>query len=564
MANEFGVVTRKLNPWLIRALNETRGMAAGRHALGTRGGGLTIRELEALLVVRCDPDAAIGESVEALGGHIDQDAGPIRTLRLPLHAAPELASIPDIHRVRLSRRLSPALERVLTVHDIAAYRERNTGTRLGKDVVIGIVDSGVDGSHSAFAGRILECWDQTTRGKGNARFRYGTFLLGKSGVDFDGHGTHVAGIAGAIAPKARLIVVRTTWEDAHIQDAITYIFARAAELGLPAVVNLSLGGHADAHDGTDDLDAHIGFQSGPGRIVVAAAGNEGTDNIHTSVDLKSGEQVHLGFRIPDRVEQAVLNVWYTGAGEVALAVATPFGSSTAYQGTIPDDPEQVYALASSGRVAISTPGVHPVNGDKPVLVTIDAPPGAHYIQPGRWFLHLRCSNGPVVLHAWSVVDAVTWANPVNSHLIGSPGSARDAITVGAYVSRPDWVSEDGSSWTLGFSDGSPAPFSSPGPLRSASASASPQKPDVSAAGAMVLSARSSGGNYDRDQIIDAEQAAMMGTSMACPVVAGLAASLLEANPNWDVAKVRAALQAASPHPYNEIDGFGLVEASKLP
>ncbi len=56
----------------------------------------------------------------------------------------------------------------------------------------------------------------------------------------------------------------------------------------------------------------------------------------------------------------------------------------------------------------------------------------------------------------------------------------------------------------------------------------------------------------------------MGMSMASPVIAGLVATLLEANPNWTPDQIRTALQGASTHPYAEIDGFGLVRAGKLP
>jgi hypothetical protein len=58
-------------------------------------------------------------------------------------------------------------------------------------------------------------------------------------------------------PEANFVMVKTDFMDAHIADAIRYIFCIASELNRPAVVNLSLGGHADAHDGTDSLSQII-------------------------------------------------------------------------------------------------------------------------------------------------------------------------------------------------------------------------------------------------------------------------------------------------------------------
>ena len=69
-------------------------------------------------------------------------------------------------------------------------------------------------------------------------------------------------------------------DDTDIADAVRYIFRVADEQQAPAVINLSIGGHDDAHDGSDLLCQVIDEASGPGRIVRCAAGNEGDDNIH--------------------------------------------------------------------------------------------------------------------------------------------------------------------------------------------------------------------------------------------------------------------------------------------
>jgi subtilisin family serine protease len=112
---------------------------------------------------------------------------------------------------------------------------RNASGLSGSGVVIGVVDSGIDPNHPAFAGRILRIWDQTLPGPGVPEGGYGAELTGTLltvSRDNHGHGTHVAGIAagahpifGGVAPGAELVIVKSDLQDAHIADGIRYIFS---------------------------------------------------------------------------------------------------------------------------------------------------------------------------------------------------------------------------------------------------------------------------------------------------------------------------------------------------
>lgn len=89
--------------------------------------------------------------------------------------------------------------------------------------------------------------------------------------------------------------------DAHIADGVRYAFRLADERGRPAVVNLSLSGHADAHDGTDPLSQIIDAESGPGRLVCCAAGNEGDESIHAALPLQGrAGRVRITTPVPTR------------------------------------------------------------------------------------------------------------------------------------------------------------------------------------------------------------------------------------------------------------------------
>src|SRR5262249_28086419 len=140
---------------------------------------------------------------------------------------------------------------------------RTASSVSGAGVIVGIVDSGIDPNHPSFTGRILRIWDQTMTGPGVAEGGFGLELTGPSitaSRDTNGHGTHVSGIAagndlpsGGVGAAADIVFVKTDFNDSHIGTGIRYILRVAREMNRPAVVNLSLGGHFDAHDGTDEL-----------------------------------------------------------------------------------------------------------------------------------------------------------------------------------------------------------------------------------------------------------------------------------------------------------------------
>lgn len=124
----------------------------------------------------------------------------------------------------------------------------------------------------------------------------------------NGHGTCVAGIAAGnghstdgtahegeftgVAPEADIIAVRIDETDdaflSHVTDAVDYIFKKADALGKPCVINTSIGTYYGSHDGKDLATSLIEsmLDARNGRVLVAAAGNGG-DIPH-----------HLGYSIP--------------------------------------------------------------------------------------------------------------------------------------------------------------------------------------------------------------------------------------------------------------------------
>ena len=140
-------------------------------------------------------------------------------------------------------------------------------------VTVAIVDSGIDGSHPEFAGRIA-----------GAR----SFVGGSALRDEQGHGTFVAGeiaanpsngigIAG-LAFNAKLLIAKVVEPDGTVSlagevAAIRWAVARGAR-----VINLSLGGVRDPLDPKLDTyspleQAAVEYAYSKGVVVVAAVGN---------------------------------------------------------------------------------------------------------------------------------------------------------------------------------------------------------------------------------------------------------------------------------------------------
>ena len=577
------MIPEKISAGLLVALRDYQ--AEGKEVLTPHKRSLGIistqsspKPARTVVFIYCDEDAQLDHLQEELGIQINQSTGTVRTAFLPMESLDPLSEEPAIHRIKPSRYLRPLMDVAPGKVNLPQFK---TGTGLsGKGVVIGVVDTGIDPNHPAFKGRILRTWDQTLPGSGVSEGGYGIELTGTqltTSRDEEGHGTHVAGIAagadstyGGVAPEADYVIVKSDLQDAHIADAIRYIFRVASELGRPAVVNLSLGGHADAHDGTDSLSQIIDAESGPGRIVCCAAGNEGNDNIHGQATVSKGQMATMRFRVPDTlVGIAWLNAWYSGDNTFEVSVRSPGGFVTPFQGVISSgNPSREYSLPDA-KIQVVTPGSDPVNGDHNFFVQIRNTVTNFPVKGGVWQLRVRnTSTTDGRVDVWTLDDrsAVFFSgtSAQDSMKIGSPGAAKSAITVASYTTKAKWQDSSGTAQEVGLALDNISDFSSEGPLRN-----NAQKPDVAAPGAMIVSALSADSFPDRANRVNEKYVVMAGTSMATPFVVGLIALLLQRDPSLKPEVVKELLRENSlipgkkPGTFDPKWGFGLINAANL-
>jgi subtilisin family serine protease len=213
---------------------------------------------------------------------------------------------------------------------IGAVRKNPDLGLVGRGVIIGIVDTGIDYRHPAFmyndkTTKILSIWDQTQEGKTPPRgFTYGTeytrklinFALVSENpfavvptVDTVRHGTAIASIIAGrpnedynfsgVVPDADLLVVKLKtakenlknlffvpentlcYQESDIILGIRYLVTAAQKLNRPLVICLALGSSQGGHDGRGASSIYLDYLIQRPKIGAAvSAGNEGDSRRH--------------------------------------------------------------------------------------------------------------------------------------------------------------------------------------------------------------------------------------------------------------------------------------------
>ncbi len=496
-----------------------------------------------------------------LGLPIGVSTGTILTLRVTLADLLLLAASPDVIYVEPSWKTHPTLD--VSVPAIGADVVHHwTPPVTGKGVIIGAVDTGIDYSHLDFSTsgdttppttRILNIWDQTTgipgtyytkdQINGDLAAGYGPSQGAVHETDTDGHGTHVMGIAAGngtsstggfigVAPDAWIIEVKSTFYTADILSGVSYIFKRAQVLGLPAVVNLSLGGQEGPHDGTSLFEQGLDqLLDKPGRVIVVSAGNEGDQKIHVGRTLSGNTAT---FSLDPTSDALNFQLWYPGNSAFTLTVTPPGGSPLIVpSGTAKD------ATGLSGTVRVdnaSTGEPNPNNGDKEALVTL-----ANLTSSAAWQVTVSDAGGGGRFDGW-VTSQGSILGGDSSETIDEPGNAKKVITVGAFNTKAQWPSLAGEKDdSISTPIGDLSYFSSRGPTRDAR-----QKPDLTAPGAWICSALSAQASYPTYlENPDGVHVMELGTSMSTPHVSGTVALMLSIDPSLTSSRVKEILTSST-------------------
>ena len=495
---------------------------------------------------------------------IVSSTGTVLSMEVTASELLALLDEPEVVYIEPAWRASPRLD--ASVPAIGADRVHLLSPAVrGEGAIVGVVDTGIDYMHLDFrrdangdgfeeSSRVLALWDQSF-GVFGVRYTqeeieqdiadgYGADAGTVRQKDADGHGTHVASIAAGdgsssgagfvgVAPDASLVVVKTTFYTSEILRGVEYVFDVADAHGMPAVVNLSLGGHDGPHDGTSLFEQGLDeLVVGSGRAIVVSAGNEGDLAIHASATLSGGS---ASYTIDPDDTQVDLTIWYPGESRFTVTIAPPGESPI----VVPWGTETGALATTAGTVRVDNAwaGVNPNNGDNEAFVRLYG-----LTRLSGWEITVTDTAGGGRFDLWVTSGTASIVGGDSVRTIDEPGNADEVITVGAYTSKVVWPSQGGEEdRSSQYTVGTLTFFSSRGPTRDGRT-----KPDVAAPGAWVCAALSAdavwvGAFTDPDGVHIAEA----GTSMAAPHATGTIALMLSVDPELTTPEIRSILQSTA-------------------
>jgi len=498
--------------------------------------------------------------------------------------------IPGIEYAEWARPVVPMLDkavrdsRVDSVH--MGYNLPQPFT--GKDVLIGITDWGFDYTNPNFYDttlqhtRIAAAWDQwKTSGPAPSGFLYGTEFEGESEIlaaqcdtsnvyGYAYHGSHVAGIAGGsgagtiyrgVAFEANYLFTTFLVDAAAVLDAYNWMYQYSLTSGKRLVINQSWGLYYMGNlDGTSLISQAIDSLSALGVVFVSSAGNNGDADFHLLYDasvsdtLKTQVQFDNYSYYPQMFGQC-LTLWGTPGDsfEARLQVLnsvgtllseTPFYLTDTLSAYIDDT---LFAGADTVLFNVLADSANAMNQRPFMQIRV-----ASRNTTNKVILQIHAGSG--VVHAWNLIELTNGVGNWGSDFlapyagytagdpnygIGEPACAHSAIAVAAHVSE---YKHPTTGQILG---GNMAYFSSYGPIMDGTI-----KPEICAPGSGVCSSVSSFTTATFSSVVATvpfggrsyKFVRLSGTSMSSPLVTGVVALMLEADPTLTAAEIKSILQ----------------------
>ena len=507
------------------------------------------------------------ERVRTRAVYVTELTGGYAIIQIKESQIKELAAFPEVEFIEKPKSLYFQIEngrRVSCIDEVQAapffssigqeglednQQKKQSFPLLGKDVLIGIVDSGIDYENPDFRNadgttRILALWDQTLQnGKPPQEYHIGTEFTSEQinealrmevreeryrivpSRDASGHGTAVAGIAAGngrgskngkyrgAAPEAGLLIVkmggagetgfpRTT----QLMRGVDYIVRKAEELKKPVAINISFGNTYGSHDGTSLVERYLNTVSERWKnVICVGSGNEGTTAGHAAGEYRKGMMTEVQLAVQQREKSFSLQIWKSYVDEVAITIVDPSGNHSG----------RLEEKEGTQRIQIGETELLVYYGEpKPYSIRqeiyISFLPRNEFVTAGVWKIQMM--PGQVVDKLWQM-----WLPVQNALNIGTAFLKPDSYTTLTIPSTASLVITVAAYNALTFSY---ADFSGRGPAQIYEGE-NANKPDLAAPGVRVM-APVAGGGY----------AEFTGTSFATPFVTGSAALLME----WGIVK----------------------------
>ena len=529
--------------------------------------------------------------------------GDIIIASIPLNQLAALSREPSVRRIEAGARASLCVDTAaMIVNALPAYEATpNHVAYTGEGVVMGLMDVGFDLTHPTFYDRsttnyrIRALWDQLSKDTIDSRLPVGRDYIGTEellayGHSADGesetHGTLTLGIAAGSGYDTRYRGIAFDSDICLVANAVTsnmkyidstdvykyttatdalgfkYLFDYADSQQKPCVVSFSEG-YPPYLDQDDSLfSAVIDSLTGPGHILVAAAGNESRNDTWF---IKTAERPAAGAFIQTNQKEALYRL--TTEGDARIHFYAYRGEHGIPTDTLTLDSQQI---PSDSVVVLSFPC------DQDTLTVSCYYNASSFIDDDIWQVLLQSEQyirklAPIALvvegdgviqaygsttYAFTKHEADTrWADAQKGHNILAPACFQAVISVGATTHKPD---------------GRIDYYSSTGPTMNGL-----RKPEVVAPGTQVAASMShvyapdwAIVGYSEFNGISYPWGADSGTSLSAPVVAGIIALWLQAKPDLSPQEVLALFDRNCWHPDDSLDypnniyGYGMPDAYK--
>ena len=525
-------------------------------------------------------------SLEEYGVEVNMVLDTIVSARIPIDAIEEITSLGIVKKIDSGGRAKPKMDKAreaIKVDNIISGIDLPSAYT-GKNVVIGIIDCGIQLDHINFYDnngnlRIKRVWNQPINtGTPPEGYSYGSEYKTEEEIIAAGydetsetHGGHVTGIAAGsykgndfygVAPECDIVFVSYNYNDTSvgwnsISDAIAYIYDYADSVDKPCVVNISLGDTYGPHDGCSIFDQVCDALQGEGRLIVGSAGNEGTNRQH----------IKKTFTTPQDSLRTFVSL-LTKYGSYYATQCDFYGEHNKVfdikvcvvktsNGVIINETESV----SSNSIGTHTFSLSKVNGtgaNASIQIGCELEPGSNRPHINIIALASSVSTGCTIgfkiigetgttIHGWADDYFSRFTNKSNlegwtpgdleSNIAEIGGTGKRIISVGSYKTKV---------YTTTSYIGEISSFSSIGPTLDGR-----MKPDITAPGEYIVSSFSntdfitssktteiSRGDKINVDGVDYYWGSMRGTSMSAPMVAGTLALWLEANPDLTPEDIR--------------------------
>ena len=356
----------------------------------------------------------------------------------------------------------------------------------GKNVIVGVVDTGIDYQNSLFfdssgKSRIGVIWDQTISGFENSdeipSAYYGTVYT-KAQIDQalsvpepyeivpsrdeNGHGTFLAGIAAGgqnrendftgIADQSEIAVVKlkeakpylknffgvpeetTAYSETDIIYAVDYLYRYAQSKNRPISILIGVGSSNGGHLGYTFLEQYLSLLLENVWIMVSApAGNEGSERLHYSGSLEENmEYETVELNVGEGQNVLTLELWGNSPTTFALGIVSPQGERLERIPPRFGQEEVIQLPLTRSEIYVAYQMVEIYTGEELIFVRLTNP------TPGIWTFRVYADEGKqrnfnMWLPLRQFLRSDTYflnANPENT--ITVPGNASVVMTMTAY------------------------------------------------------------------------------------------------------------------------------------